>query len=136
RSPDPGRRPQGRPQGARPGDRAVHATGEGGSERVRRRGLRDDMPPIQFVVDRRENGKTLAAVLKQRFGLSWSRAKRLVEGRHVKVGGQVETDVARRLKPGRRVELDAGTLEVKEAVKGTEKGQGKKPAPKKPLAAS
>jgi 23S rRNA pseudouridine1911/1915/1917 synthase len=70
------------------------------------------MPPIQFVVDRRDAGKTLAAVLKTRYGLSWSQAKRLVEGRHVKVSGQVETDVARRLKLGKRVELAAGSVEL------------------------
>jgi 23S rRNA pseudouridine1911/1915/1917 synthase len=71
------------------------------------------VPPIVFVVDRRETGQTLAAVLKKRFGLSWSQAKRLVERRHVRVGGQVETDVARRLKPGRKVQLDTGTVEQK-----------------------
>ena len=65
------------------------------------------MPPIQFVVDRREAGKTLAAVLKSRFGISWAQAKRLVEKQHVKVSGQVETDVARRVKLGKRVELAA-----------------------------
>ena len=64
-----------------------------------------------FVVDRRENGQTLASVLKLRYGLSWSQAKRLIERRHVKVGGQIETDAARRLKPGKRVELAAGTIE-------------------------
>jgi 23S rRNA pseudouridine1911/1915/1917 synthase len=73
------------------------------------------MPPITFVVDRREAGKTLAAVLRARFGLSWSQAKRLVERKHVKVSGQVESDVARRLKPGKRVELAAGTVERKES---------------------
>jgi ribosomal protein S4 len=73
------------------------------------------MPPIVFVVDRRENGKTLAAVLKTRYGLSWSQAKRLVEKRHVKVSGQVETDVARRLKVGKTVELTAGSIEWKES---------------------
>ena len=56
------------------------------------------MPPITFVVDRREAGQTLAAVLRSRFGLSWSQAKRLVEGKHVRVSGQVESDVARRLR--------------------------------------
>jgi 23S rRNA pseudouridine1911/1915/1917 synthase len=70
------------------------------------------MPPIAFVVDRRESGQTLAAVLKKRFGISWSQAKRLVENRHVRVGQQIETDVARRLKPGKRVLLDAGTIEA------------------------
>jgi 23S rRNA pseudouridine1911/1915/1917 synthase len=76
------------------------------------------MPPTVFVVDRREAGQTLAAVLRKRFGLSWSQAKRLVERRHVKVSGQVETDVARRLKAGKRVELAAGTLEARSAERG------------------
>lgn len=93
------------------------------------------MPPITFVVDRREAGQTLAAVLKTRFGLSWSQAKRLVEREHVKVSGQVESDVARRLKVGKRVELAAGTVEKRtgegapgnreEGVKGR-KGEGVK----------
>lgn len=80
------------------------------------------MPPIQFVVDRREAGKTLAAVLKMRYGLSWAQAKRLVERRHVKVSGQVETDIARRLKLGKRVELAAGTVEIKKEVRSEKKG--------------
>jgi 23S rRNA pseudouridine1911/1915/1917 synthase len=82
------------------------------------------MPPITFVVDRREAGQTLAAVLKARFGLSWSQAKRLVEGRHVKVSGQVESNVARRLKPGKRVEVAAGTIEWKETVGGRRQETG------------
>ena len=96
------------------------------------------MPPIAFVVDRRENGKTLAAVLKIRYGLSWSQAKRLVEKRHVKVSGQVETDVARRLKLGKRVELTAGSIERKDATpaaRGGEQPKSKKearPAAKSP----
>ncbi len=73
------------------------------------------MPPVSFVVDRREAGQTLAAVLKKRFGLSWSQAKRLVERRHVRVGQQIETDVARRLKPGKTVQLDAGVVESRSA---------------------
>src|SRR6478609_2312287 len=73
------------------------------------------MPPISFVVDRREAGQTLAAVLRSRFGLSWSQAKRLVEGKHVRVSGQVESDVARRLRAGKRVDLAAGTIERKES---------------------
>src|SRR6476469_1800469 len=84
------------------------------------------MPPIVFVVDRRQAGQTLAAVLKVRFGLSWSQAKRLVEKGHVRVGGQVETDVARRLKAGKRVELAAGTVEARSAESGT---SNKKPKP-------
>jgi len=76
------------------------------------------VPPIVFVVDRREAGKTLASVLKKRFGISWSQAKRLVERRHVRVGQQVEVDVARRLKLGKQVQLDAGTVEVRTADRG------------------
>lgn len=89
------------------------------------------MPPIQFAVDRREAGKTLAAVLKLRYGLSWARAKRLVEGGHVRVSGQVESDVARRLKLGKRVEIAAGAIELKRAEKPAPKGPPKAaPAPK------
>jgi 23S rRNA pseudouridine1911/1915/1917 synthase len=75
------------------------------------------VPPLAFVVDRRESGQTLAAVLKKRLGLSWSQAKRLVEKGRVRVGQQVETDVARRLKPGKTVRLDPGTVEAKSAPK-------------------
>lgn len=85
------------------------------------------MPPIVFVVDRRENGKTLAAVLKTRYGLSWAHAKRMIENRHVRVGQQVETDVARRLKVGKHVQLDSGMVEVKNA---TPAAPAKKPAAK------
>ena len=96
------------------------------------------MPPIQFVVDRRAAGQTIAAALKSRFGISWAQAKRLVENKHVKVSGQVETDVARRLKLGKRVEVAAGAVEVKKvALPGKpKKGEGgrkvEKPAPKQP----
>ncbi len=83
------------------------------------------VPPIQFVVDRREAGGTLAAALKTRYGLSWAQAKRLVERGHVKVSGQVESDVARRLKLGKRVELAAGTVEVKRVtLPGAKKAKG------------
>ena len=94
------------------------------------------MPPIQFVVDRRDAGQTLAAVLKTRFGIPWAQAKRLVEGKHVKVSNQVVIDVAKRLKLGKRVELAAGTVEVKNAdprQKAAPAGRkAEKPAPKKP----
>src|SRR5688572_19159803 len=87
------------------------------------------MPPIVFVVDRRENGKTLAAVLKTRYGLSWAHAKRLIENRHVRIGQQVETDVARRLKVGKQVQLDSGTVEVKNAPPAPAKKPAAKPKP-------
>jgi len=90
------------------------------------------MPPVVFVVDRREAGQTLAAVLKRRFGLSWSQAKRLVERGHVRVGQQVETDVARRLKVGKRVQLAAGTVEARDAEHGA-RSEKPKPKPRTPV---
>ncbi|MCI0701618.1 MAG: pseudouridine synthase, partial [Planctomycetia bacterium] len=83
------------------------------------------VPPILFVVDRKEAGQTLSAILKKRFGLSWAQAKRLVERQHVKVSGQVETDVARRLKVGKQIELASGTVELPpEQRKGLEERRG------------
>jgi 23S rRNA pseudouridine1911/1915/1917 synthase len=58
-----------------------------------------------FVVDRPESGRTLAAVLRARLGVSWSRARQLVEKRQVKINGQTCSDAARRLKNGQRVEI-------------------------------
>jgi 23S rRNA pseudouridine1911/1915/1917 synthase len=84
------------------------------------------MPPLAFVVDRREAGKTLAAVLRARFGLTWSQAKRLVEKRHVKVSGQVESDVARRLRAGKTVQIAAGTLELPGHPRRGERVKGRK----------
>jgi 23S rRNA pseudouridine1911/1915/1917 synthase len=87
------------------------------------------MPPLSFIVDRREAGKTLASVLRARYGLTWSQAKRLVEKKHVRVSGQVESDVARRLKPGKRVQIAAGTIESKgkeDRAQRTEDGGRKK----------
>ncbi len=93
------------------------------------------MADLSFIVDRREAGQTLAAVLKKRYGISWSHAKRLVEKRHVRVGDQIETDVARRLKPGKRVVLASGTVETRSAVEtrnvesGTRNAEKHKPKP-------
>jgi len=60
---------------------------------------------VIIVVERGETGKTLAAVLKVRLGWSWSRVKRLIERRHVRVGQQIETNVARRLKKGQEIRI-------------------------------
>ncbi|MCS6865325.1 MAG: RluA family pseudouridine synthase [Gemmataceae bacterium] len=88
------------------------------------------MPPIQFRVDRREAGQTLAALLKSRLGLSWSQAKRLIERRHVKVSGQLETNAARRLQAGKRVELASGILPASlPEAKQTPSPQSSPPSP-------
>jgi 23S rRNA pseudouridine1911/1915/1917 synthase len=87
------------------------------------------MSSIMFVVDRKENGQTLASVLKSRYRLTWSQAKRLIERRHVRVSGQVETDIARRLKVGKRVELAAGTVEGQKTINAISSAASSKAKP-------
>lgn len=88
-------------------------------------------PPIVVLADRRDNGQTLAAVLKQRLGLSWSQAKRAVERRHVRVGGQIVADAAFRVKTGKRITVAGGAIEVRSAERGvgSEKPKSKKKPP-------
>ena len=91
------------------------------------------MPAIQFVVDRKGGGQTLVAVLKAQFNLSWSQAKRLVEGGHVRVGQQVVNDAARRVKTGKRIQIAPGAIEVKQAIPKPKAGDRKpKPESKPP----
>jgi 23S rRNA pseudouridine1911/1915/1917 synthase len=58
-----------------------------------------------FVVGRGDADQTVAAFLRTRLTLSWSKAKRLVESGQVRVAGQKVIDPAHRLKLGKRVEL-------------------------------
>lgn len=58
-----------------------------------------------FVVAPGDGGKTLAAVLKARLGLTWTQARGLIAAKRVRVGGQPCADAVRRLKPGQRVEF-------------------------------
>src|SRR4051812_2652354 len=71
------------------------------------------MPPTVIEIDRRDAGHTVAAVLKANLGLSWSQAKRLVEGHHVRYAGQVIGDPAHRVKFGKRITIAAGAFEKK-----------------------
>ena len=59
----------------------------------------------EFVVTPKEAGRTLAAVLKGRLGLSWSQVRRLVELRRVRLAGQGCGDPVRRVRTGQRVEV-------------------------------
>lgn len=63
------------------------------------------MTPQTFVVGRRDADQTVAAFLRARLNLPWSKAKRLVESGQVRVAGQKVTDPAQRLKLGKRVEV-------------------------------
>ena len=93
------------------------------------------MAGTQFIVDRKESGQTLAAVLRKRYHISWAQAKRLIEGRHVRINNQVEPDVARRLKPGKSVSISPGAIDLKSGNR-SRKPTPPAPAPKvKPKAA-
>src|SRR5437016_7488503 len=60
-----------------------------------------DVPPEQA-------GVTLAAFLRAHLpDLSWTQVRRLVETRHVRVGGDLCLDPARRLREGSVVELSS-----------------------------
>lgn len=58
-----------------------------------------------FIVGRLDAEQTLAAFIRVRLNVPWSKAKKIVEGGHVRVAGQPITDVAHRLKLGKRVEV-------------------------------
>ncbi len=78
------------------------------------------MPPIQFLADRRENGKTVADVLRRRFQLTWSHAKRLVENGHVRVAGQLTRAPEQRVRTGNRMWIADGVIETP-PVEGADK---------------
>jgi 23S rRNA pseudouridine1911/1915/1917 synthase len=70
-----------------------------------------------FVITPAESGRTLAAVVKARAGLSWSQARRLVESRRVRLAGQTCGDPVRRVRAGERVEVsDGGTRRTKSQI--------------------
>ena len=93
------------------------------------------MPHIEFLADRREAGKTITAVLRVRYGLTWAQAQRLVAGGHVRVAGFACHDPALRIKAKNRVWIREGTLELKKPVPGKTPPAPVKPppTPKKPV---
>src|SRR5437868_1114304 len=61
-----------------------------------------------FDVSPEQAGMTLAAFLRSHLrDLSWTQIRRLVETRHVRVGGDLCLDPARRLREGSVVELSS-----------------------------
>lgn len=71
------------------------------------------MPPVVIIADRRDSGQTLAAVLKERLGITWSQARRVVESRNVRVSGQIVADSTFRVKAGKRISVPPGVVEAK-----------------------
>ena len=84
------------------------------------------MPPIQFLIDRRESGQTVAEVLHKRFKLPWSQAKRVVERGLIRVAGQLTRAPEQRVKSGNRFWIAAGAFEIKSAD-GPKAAKTKKP---------
>ena len=73
------------------------------------------MPPIQFLADRFDAGKTVADMLKRRFQIPWAQAKRLVERGHIRLAGMGCTDPATRVRRGNRVWIREGVIDIKPA---------------------
>ncbi len=64
------------------------------------------IPPDTIVVSAEQDGVTLAALLRLRLpGQSWNQVRRLIETRHVRIGGDLCLDPARRVHAGETVEL-------------------------------
>jgi 23S rRNA pseudouridine1911/1915/1917 synthase len=92
------------------------------------------MPATVIEIGRRDHGQTVAAVLKARLGLSWSRAKRLVEGHQVRYAGQVIGDPAHRVRAGRKITVAAGAYEARgdEPRAGSAEPKARSEKPKTP----
>ena len=73
------------------------------------------MPPIQFLADRFDAGKTVADMLKRRFQIPWAQAKRLVERGHIRLAGMGCTNPATRVQRGNRVWIREGVIDIKPA---------------------
>jgi 23S rRNA pseudouridine1911/1915/1917 synthase len=63
------------------------------------------MSPSTLIVSREEAGRTVGAVLRSRLRISRSEARRLIEGREVRLNGAVCRDSSRRVRPGQRLEV-------------------------------
>jgi len=60
----------------------------------------------ELTVEAGDAGVTIAALLKARLGVPWSKARALVERGKVLVDGRPESDVAARVRPGQVVRVD------------------------------
>jgi 23S rRNA pseudouridine1911/1915/1917 synthase len=80
--------------------------------------LRTPGPLTTATVEKSQAGLTLAAFVRAVLpGTSWSRAKELCAGGRVRVEGRAETDPARRLDAGERIEIQtAGPSPRREAL--------------------
>ena len=89
------------------------------------------MPPIEFLAEQRDAGKTIAALLRSRFQLSWNQAKRLIERGHIRVAGFACSDVSHRIKKGNRIWIREGVVEIPRGMKEALARPAVKTPPKK-----
>ena len=82
-----------------------------------------------YIVARGEGKQTLAAFLRTKLNLPWSKAKELVNKKQVRVAGQPTADPAQRLKVGNRVEVHGFSPIVKKPTTTTRKSKIDKPKP-------
>ncbi|OWK44364.1 RluA family pseudouridine synthase [Fimbriiglobus ruber] len=92
------------------------------------------MPHIEFLADGREAGLTVAALLRVRFKLTWTQAKRLVENGHIRVAGFACNDVGHRIKARNRVWIREGTVELPPGMRAMKTAE--QPPAKTPRAAA
>jgi len=74
------------------------------------------MPTIEYLADHRDNGRTVAEMLRGRFQLTWKQAKQLVESGHIRIAGAGCTDAGLRIRRGNRVWIRDGVIEKKPGV--------------------
>jgi 23S rRNA pseudouridine1911/1915/1917 synthase len=89
------------------------------------------MPPIEFLADRKEAGQTIAALLRKRFGLSWSQAKRVVERGHVRVAGFAVSDPGHRVRAKNRIWIREGVVQSPPVSREAKPSAPRPPAPKR-----
>jgi 23S rRNA pseudouridine1911/1915/1917 synthase len=87
------------------------------------------MPPVEFLAERKEAGQTIAALLRKRFGLSWSQAKRLIERGHVRVAGFAVSDPGHRVRAKNRIWIREGVVQRGAEGEKGRSGDGEKKKP-------
>ncbi|HET6575030.1 MAG TPA: RluA family pseudouridine synthase [Fimbriiglobus sp.] len=94
------------------------------------------MPPVEFLAERKEAGQTIAALLRKRFGLSWSQAKRLIERGHVRVAGFAVADPGHRVRARNRIWIREGVVQPPPVSREAMPSAPSPPAPKRKPAKS
>jgi 23S rRNA pseudouridine1911/1915/1917 synthase len=63
------------------------------------------MRTLRITLNRNDGNQTLAAVVKQHLGVSWSQARSAIQARRVRVNGAISTEETLRLRTGAVIEI-------------------------------